>query len=296
MSSTVDGHPLPQNEFDMSLAAAASAQAVQDYAGNGSYYQGPPLVPGAQSQGEVANDARRMVPARVPLKPANTATRSEPIKQKRVRTGCLTCRERHLKCDEAFPRCQNCQKSDRLCKRGVRLNFIDTQVAAPPYTLRSTHDWRVNFHDESRDIASEYVGGTERYPVIPKDVPETRVDGPYDLYSTVPTLHNGLTTGPSLLSTFPHGEAEMPGQMFQSLQVPAPSSAFSDLALQRSPLASSKIGLGPSSETRPFLNTAEEVLLMQVFVEEVGLWMDSMDAQKHVSCHPGITFWIKAYT
>jgi hypothetical protein len=31
------------------------------------------------------------------------------------------------------------------------------------------------------------------------------------------------------------------------------------------------------------LNNTDEVLLMQVFVEEVGLWMDSMDAMKHVS-------------
>src|ERR1700761_8128791 len=48
-------------------------------------------------------------------------------KAKRVRTGCLTCRERHLKCDEAQPICQNCRKSNRQCKRGGRLNFIETQ-------------------------------------------------------------------------------------------------------------------------------------------------------------------------
>jgi len=37
------------------------------------------------------------------------------------------------------------------------------------------------------------------------------------------------------------------------------------------------------SEIRDILNTAEETLFMQVFVEEVGLWMDSMDSMKHVS-------------
>jgi Fungal Zn(2)-Cys(6) binuclear cluster domain len=36
-----------------------------------------------------------------------TAGASRP---KRVRTGCLTCRERHLKCDEGMPDCQNCRK------------------------------------------------------------------------------------------------------------------------------------------------------------------------------------------
>lgn len=61
-------------------------------------------------------------------------------KPKRVRTGCLTCRERHLKCDEGLPHCQNCRKSNRVCKRGVRLNFIDTQVQSPPI-IPPTADW-----------------------------------------------------------------------------------------------------------------------------------------------------------
>lgn len=61
-------------------------------------------------------------------------------KPKRVRTGCLTCRERHLKCDEGLPICQNCKKSSRTCKRGVRLNFIDTQCKSPPI-IPPTADW-----------------------------------------------------------------------------------------------------------------------------------------------------------
>ena len=81
-------------------------------------------------------------------------------KPKRVRTGCLTCRERHLKCDEGEQsclqtftkltgggytsnnqQCQNCRKSSRLCKRGVRLNFIDTTVKSPPI-IPPTADWK----------------------------------------------------------------------------------------------------------------------------------------------------------
>jgi len=41
--------------------------------------------------------------------------------------------------------------------------------------------------------------------------------------------------------------------------------------------------LTPPSEHREYLNNTEEVLFMQVFVEEVGLWMDSMDSMKHFS-------------
>ncbi|KAL2130009.1 hypothetical protein VTI74DRAFT_7005 [Chaetomium olivicolor] len=88
-------------------------------------------------------------------------------KSKRVRTGCLTCRERHLKCDEGHPDCNNCRKSSRECRRGVRLNFIDTKTKGPPYLVPRTTEWSVQFLDESRSIASEYKGGLGRYPKTP---------------------------------------------------------------------------------------------------------------------------------
>lgn len=34
----------------------------------------------------------------------------------RVRTGCLTCRSRKVRCDEAKPTCRNCTKSQRFCQ------------------------------------------------------------------------------------------------------------------------------------------------------------------------------------
>lgn len=74
---------------------------------------------------------------------ANRETEGSPppvTKSRRVRTGCLTCRERHLKCDEAAPDCLNCRKSNRRCKRGIRLSFQDAQVYDPRYQP-STRDW-----------------------------------------------------------------------------------------------------------------------------------------------------------
>lgn len=41
--------------------------------------------------------------------------------------------------------------------------------------------------------------------------------------------------------------------------------------------------LTPPNEPLDYLDSPEEVLFMQVFVEEVGLWMDSMDPMKHFS-------------
>jgi hypothetical protein len=192
-------------------------------------------------------------------------------KSKRVRTGCLTCRERHLKCDEALPVCQNCIKSNRSCKRGIRLNFYDTTVEDPPYLLPRTHDWKVTFQDDSRDIASEYVGGAERYslpepepkrPRISRDTGYATIGAPVMAHQALPTPQvaydafpntqtNGYgTTGTGYLETVQHMQAY---DTQQPIDYPAP------------------------------LDNRMEVLYMQVFVEEVGLWMDSMDVDKHFS-------------
>lgn len=64
--------------------------------------------------------------------------KGKPGKSTRTRTGCLTCRDRHLKCDEGAPSCQNCLKSNRECKKGMRINWIDTQVKAPPHLMPPT--------------------------------------------------------------------------------------------------------------------------------------------------------------
>jgi hypothetical protein len=40
---------------------------------------------------------------------------------------------------------------------------------------------------------------------------------------------------------------------------------------------------GEADARREYLDSAEETLFMQVFVEEVGVWMDSMDPMKHFS-------------
>ena len=72
-----------------------------------------------------------------------------PPKSRRVRTGCLTCRERHLKCDEGTPDCLNCRKGSRECKRGLRLNYIDIQTKPIPYVPPTT-EWKGKFFRASQ--------------------------------------------------------------------------------------------------------------------------------------------------
>ncbi|KZF23151.1 hypothetical protein L228DRAFT_267168 [Xylona heveae TC161] len=216
---------------------------------------------------------------------------------KRVRTGCLTCRERHLKCDEGLPSCQNCRKSSRICRRGLRLNFIDIQVQAPPVVTTGA-EWTVRFQDDSRDIASEYKGGLERYSILRScsDTP-FKNEIPFDFPPDVATV-NTVTTHqqlPPIQSSLPigfpdsshidltpagtrpphvhHTDGEPTYMAHNFPQHTHPTQAYQTTDQM----------LTPPTESRDYLNSPDEVLFMQVFVEEVGLWMDSMDPMKHFS-------------
>jgi hypothetical protein len=104
-------------------------------------------------------------------------------KPKRTRTGCLTCRERHLKCDESKPTCNNCAKSQRECNWGKKLNFLDTTCEKNAYLIPQGTDYCIAFQDESRTIAGEYVGGREMYPLEEAD-------------DHIPMIGNGFDMGP----------------------------------------------------------------------------------------------------
>ncbi|KAK2026568.1 hypothetical protein LX32DRAFT_665181 [Colletotrichum zoysiae] len=294
---------------------------------------------------------------------AATATKS-----KRVRTGCLTCRERHLKCDEGLPECLNCRKSSRECKRGVRLNFIDVQVKQPPY-MPPTVEWSVQFQDESRQIASEYVGGLGRYAHLDKQaaapapprhtshleptlrhqghlLPHARASGPDTSVSPRTRVlphpppppmysyaHRHEPPRPAAESVYPRRDSDNPYLTPQNSAHPGPhpyglhdhfashrdapprhpghrdsdassaasivpqptapppsyrSSAAAAVAAAANPQAPDGMMTPPPSEKasaaeREYLNSPEEILYMQVFVEEVGVWMDSLDKEKHFS-------------
>ena len=223
---------------------------------------------------------------------------SSASKPKRVRTGCLTCRERHLKCDEGLPHCQNCRKSSRTCKRGVRLNFIDTKVE-DPQIIPPTSEWNLSFQDESREIASEYKGGAGRYGILEQEaMDEGKHEEPHSISADImnapmmahqqlpPIQHHPQENNAPYINTSPdmretirdahhrHQHNHSNTDSYASLTLNAPSQAS---------YASSEQTLQPQEDVRDYLSSPDETLYLQVFVEEVGLWMDSMDPHKHVS-------------
>ena len=253
---------------------------------------------------------------------SGTEPRTQDTKAKRVRTGCLTCRERHLKCDETKPVCNNCAKSQRNCKVGVRLNFIDTQIKDVPHIIPLPENCDVVFQDESREIASEYKGGAALYGSRRNQAPRDDSAGPVNGTSLAMHPHPNAAHGNAFYMDMQHTSTS---QSLPSIHVGLPDSypaepqnmGYDHESQQAGPShhhnhshsdstfsTATMNGHGgyppapeqsvtpedihdlPEGQMREYLNSQEEVLFMQVFVEEVGLWMDSMDPQKHVRATP----------
>jgi len=200
-----------------------------------------------------------------------------------------------------------------VCKRGLKLNFIDIQCQTPPFIASST-EWKISFTDESRDIASEYQGGLQRYahldltaieeepmqmqnnnidPQMQFDYPGNAPPAPSMSYQELPPIQGLLPD--SGYSDDPSGGVHVKYDHHQdhyhqdNQSNPSPFTQNNNMQQQQQQQHHGSISYShheqesdPSEEKREYLNTQEEVLFMQVFVEEVGIWMDSMDPMKHV--------------
>ncbi|CAK1361504.1 unnamed protein product [Cercospora beticola] len=57
---------------------------------------------------------------------------AEYVRHQRTRSGCYTCRQRRVKCDESYPICERCWKGKRECT-------YPTNAASAPETASTTH-------------------------------------------------------------------------------------------------------------------------------------------------------------
>ncbi|KAJ5478047.1 hypothetical protein N7530_003556 [Penicillium desertorum] len=86
------GSPLPNNMPPM----ASMGQYMAGYPSN---------MGNAQMRYQLPGDPNKML----------SGNRHKKEVKRRTKTGCLTCRKRRIKCDEAHPVCRNCVKSKREC-------------------------------------------------------------------------------------------------------------------------------------------------------------------------------------
>nr|A0A455M2Z1.1 RecName: Full=Transcription factor atnE; AltName: Full=Arthripenoid biosynthesis cluster protein E [Arthrinium sp.]AYO60878.1 fungal-specific transcription factor AtnE [Arthrinium sp.] len=165
--------------------------------------------------------------------------------QFRARTGCLTCRDRHIKCDEALPRCKNCCKSNRQCERGIRLNFIETQTSNAQPQAELPPGTKLKFHDESQAIASGYAVGAQEVKLV--------------------QISN---TEPKPQTELPQAGASKDGSIPQAKTVSS-TEQTTLVSAQRSPLPALRL-----------ITDHDESLLMEIFLGKVAPWMDCLVANK----------------
>lgn len=146
----------------------------------------------------------------------------------------------------------------------------------------------VNFQDESREIASEYKGGLSKYAHL-----DHMVTPPREVmieYPVRPMIPNPTVPDENALPPIQQGysDASFGVNESNSRRPSRPHSHTGSDAYLTAPTSASysnppEQALTPPNEARRILSSPEEVLFMQVFVEEVGIWMDSMDQMKHFS-------------
>jgi hypothetical protein len=152
----------------------------------------------------------------------------------------------------------------------------------------------VAFQDESREIASEYKGGAGRYAALEPDemdvtkdepaagVPVSMPPAPTMAHQPLPPMQSGSPMGYAGAGMHDHGHEPRYHHPPDSIGSSSHSSRTLYPASSASYHGSEQTLAAPDTQVRDCLTSQEETLFMQVFVEEVGLWMDSMDPHKHV--------------
>lgn len=86
-------------------------------------------------------------------------------KHHKSRRGCTTCKKRHIRCDETFPRCDNCTKYQSDC------NYPDAHhEATPRETIPSTNS---SGHLLNEEVDFEATGGEQRMHTLEDSQPSS---------------------------------------------------------------------------------------------------------------------------
>lgn len=153
----------------------------------------------------------------------------------------------------------------------------------------------VQFQDESRDIASEYKGGLARYTTAqitpPAPPPPIAQEDTFD-FSIGDAMIGSTVSQATLPPIQPHlppsypeptpPEAVQDGHHSHSHTSDAGKYAAHEMSSSHTAYGSQDVAAIRPDEGPHCLTSPEEVLYLQVFVEDVGLWMDTYDPMKHV--------------
>jgi hypothetical protein len=128
--------------------------------------------------------------------------------QRRVRTGCLTCRKRRRKCDEGKPACQNCKDKNLSCRYGLNITFVNTTPNELTVTSRKQRREATDHSDEEPQLrnASEPLSSSndpvaglwlEHATPQPHSLPQAPLTNVFDHFQSLPASPalQGLISG-----------------------------------------------------------------------------------------------------
>lgn len=221
----------------------------------------------------------------------STTTERPP---KRTRTGCRTCRERHLKCDERRPECGQCLKGKRACSYERFLKWdkhIDRREI--PYEVPIPFGNPFGIKDESVAIASEYVGGEDWYASHEKQ--RRRTDQEALRNPDQPSAQH-VSSGSRPFGSWPTTTTDGNHRQVNQPQTRVPSEGTHKLMPNGGHLSTILLGLAhhegdlqsakyslKESQKHPMVANPIEAHFLNVFIEEMGSWMDMMNSNQYVS-------------
>ncbi|CAK9439143.1 uncharacterized protein LODBEIA_P33670 [Lodderomyces beijingensis] len=111
------------------------------------------------------------------------------IKRSRTRSGCVTCRDRHIKCDEQQPICKNCIRSNRHCFRGVRLNFTQYTFYNPEENEASCSSSSSSTSTSTSTSSSASTPKRQNYRILDQSITIASLYNHLNRYSPYLHLH-----------------------------------------------------------------------------------------------------------
>ncbi|KAJ6129425.1 hypothetical protein N7512_002205 [Penicillium capsulatum] len=202
--------------------------------------------------------------------------------------GCLTCRKRHVKCDQVKPICSQCQKKNRPCLRGDPSN----RIRIKPYQIRKDRKECKDASGPDQDERSHLPEGGTTEAVITDATNPERINNQFYAEFGNEEYHNASVatvdnTQRSIILPEPTNDSLPAPPMASPVNNNTTTSpCFSTVSIPISQLLQpdSLSSLSPASSagvihTRSPL-TYKEAYLVHHFATHLGHWLDCTDASR----------------
>ncbi|KAK0641992.1 hypothetical protein B0T16DRAFT_516568 [Cercophora newfieldiana] len=256
------------------------------------YYSVPPHAYGIHADPNAMRFA--MAPGMADPRIALSGGRHKKEIKRRTKTGCLTCRKRRIKCDEAHPTCNNCKKSKREClgydpifkqqQQGpTAIQPAPNSQPAPAATLASTPTLPSStthspYHAQPPIVPSSYP------PSVPSSITfDSPVSSTAHSVKTEPNFDYSAAIDPALQGGDLSTSADTPTSQYQQLRGEGVDeetgvSPNSKAKMKVDELiAMGGVALPPTPSSPPTAETLDEItkLYHELYVQGLSLFFES---------------------